>query len=442
MLTPLQDRAAPPASAAMGKVLARAMFASPHLALTLGYPGSLGDPVPFRLSPTIAEALGQEISSMEAQREEIDRDVTAIVRRKQMQKWLLGKVGDVGRDPASLSNLLFPGWPLAKGFIPRGARLYGLFETEEAMPPEALFLSWLPSRTPEALWPDAAFQVDDLDASIIDRLVGALGFPEDVIRSGFEAMVCAVPNQDTNPYIHRDRWRNEGWSDVTGLGRPHELPYWMSWPLEPDSFGDDAIFTSEGVQAEAAKKAYDRHAYARADAHMRCHMSELAARALAGEGKVAIRRAALYDIVYALRRVLQPLHTWCAQASSVTWLAAHQGISLSAARTMLDELAVIWSASRDVWCSVGRETSVASLLLRHVAVSRAALLRILAHPGHPKFGHARVALVFFAMWNAQAPLHRLWRAQKTGGLPDPEDLLSTSFYPTWRRVLEVQLVDD
>lgn len=441
LLPPMMERQDGPPPQHIARILIRSLFSAPHLAHTLGYPGTLGDPVPFRLSPALADAVGLELSALEEEREAADRDTTHALRRTQALRWLWGRSADPTTQPVGLSSLLFPGRPPASGFLRRGGRLYGLFDTREAMPPESLFLPWLPARTDDALWPDAAFALSEIEPAARRQLGTALGLDADVVGQLLDGMICAVPSVDTNPYIHRDRWRNEGWADLTGLGRCEDVPFWATWPLAADAFEEDAIFTRSGLHLEAARKAFHRHALGRAEALLKAHLADLSARVLTGEGKSATRRALLYDIGHALQRVLRPLLLWPTQPETAAWVAQRHQLSEAATAQVLHDLSAIWRESSQAWCDTSRPHSVAIVLLRHLVVSRAALLRTMSHPGHPRYGHARVALVFFATASAALPASRLWRAQ-LGAPPGPEDLLAQWFYPLWRQLIEVQLSDE
>ena len=429
-LAPWTDHDDQPPPPAVATALAAALFAGPHLAHTLDFPGTFGDPIPFRASPLLAEALGVSLAEIQAERARVDAAVAELLRTTTLLRWLWAMGGDPGRDPRALAKLLFGGnGVVVDGFVKRGLRIYALCRTDVVLPPEALQLTWMPTPQPGALWPDATFEPDTLPETVRDDLAQMVGLSREALGERLAAAIAVLPVRDPNAFLQRDRWRNEGWADITGLGVADGGPAWTTWPV-----GDEDVDIAGLGDTDVDLVAwFDRQALRRATAIHRAHHAELAARTLGGEARTGHARALLIDFEPAVEAALQPLVRW-AQAPATHARLAQRWPDRPALGAALAQAA---ASALLRWVDVdGAGPSVARRLTEDLLLRRASLSRLLAHPGHPRFSHARIALLFSAFDANRTPLPSLWAE---GDIPEP---MSRYVYAAWRAVLEAQAGED
>jgi hypothetical protein len=429
-LAPWTDHDDQPPPRTVASALAAALFAGPHLAHTLDFPGTFGDPIPFRASPVLAEALGLTHAEVQAERARVDAAVAELLQTQTLLRWLWALGGDPGRDPRALAGLLFGGRGLAvDGFVKRGLRIYALCRTDVVLPPEALQLTWMPTPQPAALWPDATFEPDALPAAVGRDLARMVGLSSEALGERLRAAIAVLPVRDPNAFLQRDRWRNEGWADITGLGAADGGPAWTTWPV-----GDDDVDLDGLAQPDVDLVAWiDREALRRTTAIHRAHHAELAARTLGGEARTGHARALLIDVEPACEAALAPLLRW-AQAPATHARLAQRWPDRRALGAALAEAA---EAAIPRWVDVdGAGASVARRIAEDLLLRRASLSRLMAHPGHPRFSHARIALLFSAFDAQRTALPSLWA---DGDTPEP---MSRYVYAAWRAVLEAQAGED
>jgi hypothetical protein len=422
------DDAPPPRPVA--SALAAALFVGPHLAHTLDFPGTYGEPIPFRASPMLAEALGLTHAEVQAERARVDASVATLLQTQTLLRALWSAGGDPGRDPRPLAGLLFgPRGPVVEGFVKRGLRIYALCRTDIPLPPEALQLTWMPTPAPAALWPDASFQPEMVPDSVRGELRRMIGVSEEVLAERLRAAIAVLPVRDPNAFLQRDRWRNEGWADLTGLGQADGGPAWTTWPVEDEDV-DLGAWDRDAFDAMAWM---DREALRRVTAVHRAHHAELAARTLGGESRAGHHRALLLDVEAACEVALSPLAQW-ARAPSTHARLAQRWPNRPEIGPALQRAA---DEALPRWVQLGTEApTVARRLTEDLLLRRASLSRLMAHPGHPRFSHARIALLFSAIDAARTSLPSLWAED------DAPEAMSRYVYAAWRSVLEAQAGED
>lgn len=435
---------------AVATALAQALFAAPHVSRTLAVENTMSEQHGFVPSPRLADALGLPLWQLEEIRDDIDRRVATSLRQIRALNWLWYRVDNPSMHPEPLYNLLFPGAgdPQPSRFVRRGGRMYALLPEEHPPPPEALYLRWLPGAAHWSAMPDDHFDSRFIDDGLLRSLGRSIGASPAEVQGLLDRMVCAIPEDYTDAFIRRDRWRNEGWAEVTGLGTAHPGPTWLALPLAPEALDVTAWMglTDDGLELRAPRRVFDRHAMTRVTAMVRGLYSELLARMLSKRPMDPSRQAALFDLGPYIQRILQPLLDWTAQPATHAHVAEKLGVPPSHAAAALAKVRRVWlKAARTSWGgapTADRPHTVQSLLAVHLAVLQASLHRVFRQPPDGRAPHHRVLLLFFAFYAVKAPLGRLWRAGDDGQLPPPEDVIGEWFWCTWRSAMDAIEADD
>lgn len=431
----------PPRAVALA--MAQAIFSAPHLSRTLSVYTTASEHVVFHPSEALAEALGLSELQLEEVRNEIDLKVAQVLRRSRVLHWLWHRAGNPRVQPDPLFHMLFPGavGPTADHFSYRGNRLYAVVDQPHPPPPEALYLQWLPGQERWTCVPDTHFHSRYLDPALTTTIGRAVGMEPAAIASVLDDMVCTVPLADEDAFTMRDRWRNEGWAELTGLGVPTPGSAWLTLPLAADAVDPEGWIAvqEEGLVLQAPARVFDRLAMTRLTAMMHGLYAELCARLLAGRKLDAVDQSWIFDLDPYIQRVLQPLLDWAASPSTRAVIADvlqvdrdHVGAALAKVREgWLKQARTSWGGAP----TPERPYTVQGILAAHLAATQASLSSAYHRPPDARADHHRILLLFFASYMQQASLGRLWRPVD-GKVPPVEDVVGTWFWPTWSRVLD------
>ncbi|MCB9663826.1 MAG: hypothetical protein H6732_06920 [Alphaproteobacteria bacterium] len=432
-----------PPPRAVALAMARALFGSPHLSQTLSVFTTASEYRVFVPSPQLADALGLAPWELEELRNDLDVEVAAFLKQSRALHWLWSKGGNPKIAPAPLWTLLFPGsvQPQAERFAYRGGRLYALVDQPAPPPVEALYLPWLPGSERWTAVPTTHFAARYLDPSLVRSLSRAIGGPEAEIVDLLDEVVCVVPADDEQAFLLKDRWRSEGWSAVTGIGRAHPTPAWLTLRLAPDAIEPDGWLEKQGdgLALKTPTRVFDRHAMGRIATMMNGIYGEICARTLTREKIDAHRQSVLFDLDPYIQRVLQPLLDWAVDPRTHRHLAGRMGVEPEHVGAAMAQVRDGWArAAATSWGGVPTEErpfTVQSILAAHLAVSQASLHRLFHAEDDPRAPHSRILLLFVAHYLKDAPLGRLWKTVD-GKLPPPEDVVGQWFWPLWLRVLD------
>ncbi|HMV67038.1 MAG TPA: hypothetical protein PKA64_09320, partial [Myxococcota bacterium] len=444
---PAARDAVPPRPVALA--MAQALFAVPHLGRTLGsaplatsFPG-------FRANQALSDVLGIPPWELEPLREAVDLRVSAMLRQRRSLMWLWQRSGDPAQQPRALYDTLFPttGGPPPQRFERRGGRLYAVFADTAPLPADALYLRWIAPHRPDALWPDDTFQARYVDDTLVRALGRGLGVTPDEAPELLDNLVCVVPAADDSRFVRLDRWRSEGWADISGLARAADTPAWITLPLTADAMDDDLPIerVAEGVVTRNPRRVFDRQATTRITAVVQGLYAALCARLVAGEPLDGPALARLFDLGPHIQRALQPLLDWPALTATHAHLAHQLGVST-------EEVAGTLALVRDVWLKAAhaswggrsspeRPVTVQTVLATHMAATAWSLVKRWREQGDARVPHQPVLALFFATYAQQAALSRLWRAPD-GTLPPPEDVVGQWFPVLWRRILDTVGLDE
>ncbi len=439
---PLRGRLDGPPPKPVAFAMARAIFASPHLSRTLSTYTTASDTVVFHATDALADALDLPTWQLEELRAESDFIVADVLKQIRVLHWLWQRTGNPRVAPEPLFNSLFPGavQPKATHFAYRGCRLYGVFDQPAPPPPEALFLHWLSGSERWTCVPDRHFSAAYVDTSLLRGCGRAVGASETEVVEILEKIVCAVPAADETGFVHRDRWRSEGWAALSGIGGARPGADWLTLPLTPDAIAPDdwLVATERGLELREPRRVFDRHAMTRLTAMTQGLYAEMCARLLAGRPIEPSHQAWLFDLDPYIQRVLQPLLDWAADARAHRFLAARLGVEVPHVAAAMAQVRDTWlKAARGSWGGVPSESrpqTVQSILAAHLAVSQSSLHRIWRQQADERAAHHRVLLLFFACYLKDAPLGRLWKPIDDR-VPPPEDVVGDWFWGTWMRVL-------
>lgn len=454
---PVRDVAAEPPPRPIARAFATALFAAPHAARTLVVEPPERRPPSLRATPAVADALGLPVPELEELREAVDVGAARALRQARGLRWLWSQGGDPTGRPAALHRLLFPvdGGPETKRFQRRGARLYASVPIRGTLPPEALFLPWLPVGEAELYQPQELFRARWVEAPLLRAMEQALGLRPSESEQLLDNGICPVPEGHENHFLRHDRWRSDGWSELCGLGAAADTPAWLSLRVAPDALDDEPWIERHeaSLAVTAPRRVFDRHALTRSTAVAHALYAELMARAVEGSSDPK-RFAALLDVGPALEGALQPLLDWTERPEVHQHLADRLGAPVAAVASTLAQARQVWDGGgRDEsgprgalagWCarpSEQRPTSVAALLTTHLVVTQLSLQRLLKRAPDRRGDHRHILLLFVATWLREAPLSRLWRSDD-GRLPPMEDVAATWFWGTWQRVLDAVAFED
>lgn len=440
---PVRTRLPGPPPRPIAIAMAQALFSAPHLSRTLSVYTTASDTEVFQPTESLAEALGLPLWHLEEIRAEVDLQVAGVLKQSRALHWLWQRAGNPRVQPEPLFQMLFPGVtePQAHHFAYRGCRLYAVMAQDVPPPPESLYLQWLPGSERWTCIPNSHFAARYLDPSVRRGVARAIGADDDEIITLLDACICTVPTEDEQSFIRRDRWRNEGWAALTGLGRAEQGSAWLTLPLARDAIGPEGWLeaTDKGLTLTQTRRLFDRHAMARLRTMMHGLYSEISARLLAGLTIEPHNQAWLFDLDPYIQRVLQPLLDWAAAPQAQAWLADELGVSNAHVGAAMSQVREGWlKAARTSWGGKPTEQrpfTVQSILAVHLALCQSSLHRLYRQEPDERASHHRMLLLFFAHYHHNAPLGRLWRSEG-GSLPAPEDAVGEWFWGTWLRVLD------
>lgn len=429
--------------------MATALFAAPHLGRTLTWAATPGQLPGFQPSPALSNALGLSLKELEELRDAADLRVSEILRQGRALTWLWQRSGDPRAQPRLLFDQLFPadGTQPPERFVRRGARLYAIFRDPHPLPPESLYLRWLPVRDDGCLWPDDTFQARYVDDLVVRAMVRSIGVPSESARTMLDNLVCVVPNADESRFLRRDRWRSEGWADLTGLARASDVPSWITSAMLPDALDDEPVLerTENGIACRHARRIFDRHATTRVTAAVQGLYAEICARQLSGEPPDTAALLRIFDLGTCIQRALGPLLTWPTQHSVHQHWAKQLQVPVNAVAAAMNQMQEVWMrAAQTSWGGSPtdeRPVTVQTVLTSHLAATLHSMQRAWRAGGDPRIPHQPLILLFFASYVRQVPLGRLWRAPD-GTLPAPEDVIGQWFGVMWRRVLDAYGIDE
>lgn len=444
-LTPTEDAIPEAAAVAM----AGALLAEPHSRRTLAVQSTASESIVIRADAALTVALSLSDDVVIALRNDIDRRVAEVLTRIRAMQTLWSRSGNPRRDPLGLHRLLFPGeadLPAIR-YQRNGCRLYAIVQMKQPPPPESLSMPWHPDAPGWSALPDHRFDPSHLDDSLLRTVGRAIGVSGDALRDMLGRIVCVIPEEGAATFMARDRWRAEGWADVTGLGAPRSALDGLE-RLTPASLQPETWMTATpegGVAMHNAQRVFDAVARQRVTTLLRGLYTELCARQLARHGRQPADQAALFDLPTFMRHALQPVIDWTGRPDVQAHVAQTVGVSPAAAAAALAQLRDVWSRQVDgPWCgapSAKRPHTIVGILTAHLARVQASLSTLERHPPDPRAAHHRMLLLFFAHHVARAPLGRLWRPVN-GQLPEPEDIAGAWFWPAWQRVLDVAAEPD
>lgn len=424
--------------------MAQALFAEPHSRRTLAVQSTASESLVIRADETLADALGLSSWELDELRNDVDRRVADVLARIRAMQWLWHRAGNPRNDPTPLHRMLFPGGGdvVPTRYLHKGCRLYCIARMERPPPPESLFLPWMPGNETWDARPDHAFDPRFLDDGLVRALSRSIGRDDDATRALLASVVCVIPEAEAKSFLARDRWRSEGWSDVTGLGMARPGASWIAESAPRDTFDVTewmARTDQGGVAVQGARRAFDTAARQRVGLMLHSLYAELCARQLADAGLPASGQPVLFDIAPYIQRVLQPLVKWTARDDVRDHVASTLDITPETASAALKRIGAAWSdLARTSWGGVPsdeRPHTIQGILAAHLARVQASLAQIRRMEPDPRADHHRMLLLFFAFHVSNAPLGRLWRPEG-GRVPDPEDVPGAWFWPTWRRVLD------
>jgi hypothetical protein len=427
---------------AVGVAMAQAVFSAPHVARTLAVDTTLSDHHGFQPTAHLADALGLPLWELEEIRDDIDRRVASFLKQTRALNWLWFRFDNPSIHPRPLYNTLFPGstGPEPERFVRRGGRLYVVLPQSDPPPLESLYLRWISPRGRWTVTPDDYFSSRYVDESVRRGIARGIGADTEETERILDNMICAVPTGESRAFIVRDRWRNEGWAELSGLGMAEPSPAWLTWAMPPEAVDVKSWLTvsEQGLAVTGPRRVFDRHAVMRITAMMHGLYAELCARVLSGEPIDPLQQAPLFDLGPYIQRALQPMLDWAASVETHVHLANELGVDPAHIRQALHQVRDIWlKSARTSWGGVpaeGRPHTVQSILTTHLVVAQQMLHHFYRMPPDPRGPHHRVVVLFFAHYAQQAALGRLWKAEE-GELPPAEDVLGEWFWGTWQRVL-------
>lgn len=442
VLRPMETTPAPPPRA-VGVAMAHALFAVPHISATMSAKTTLSETSSFVPTDPLAEALGLPRWEVDDIREEVDYRVAMLLKQVRALQWLWTRQDHPRINPAPLISTLFPGAPPGTDvhFSRSGLRLYAAVDDEPAPPTSSLYLTWRSTSRGWPRQPDLRFDARYVDASLLRAMGRALGTSAEEARSMLANLVCVIPKSQRDHYITHDRWRSEGWADLTGIGVAGTGASWITRALAPDALDEEDWLeaTSEGIALRGARRVFDRHALARITAITRASFAELLARELSKQDAPGPAEAALFDLSPAIQRGLQPMLDWAASSRTHAHVARKIGATEADVAAALSQVRQSWlNAAQTSWGGIPspqRPHTVQTILATHLALSQASLRRSARMAPDPRMPHRKVILLFMAHYAAAAPIGRLWRPVD-GALPPPEDVLGEWFWGCWQRVLD------
>ncbi len=430
---------APPRQVAVA--FAQALFSASHVSRTLAVASTTSDAGPFIATNRLSEALGLPLWEIEDLRGENDRRASEVLKRARALNWLWSRFPNPRNNPQPLFNTLFQGAvaPVAERFARQGSRLYAVVPQPSPPPPEALYLRWLGEAEHWTCLPDNHFAARYVDRAIVRGLERGVGCQGDEADRILDNLVCTIPTEGERVFLDHDRWRSEGWAELTGLGVVSPGPDWLPLPLAPDAIDTDEwlVPTGDGLTLRSPRAVFDRHAMTRMTAMTQAIYAEMCARLLADRTD-PMEQVWLFDLGRSIQRCLQPMVDWARAARTRDHVAAARGLPPQLVGDALNQAADAWEQSiASSWGGMpdaSRPHTVQTILASHLAVTQSALQSAWRRPPGSRAPHRRVLLLFFAHYAAHAPLGRLWRPVD-GQLPPPEDLVGQWFWGTWERVM-------
>lgn len=450
-LEKLTQRLVPEASSALqtppprriAVAMALAIFSQPHLSTTFRGPGS-GDRPVRALPPLVAtnevleSALGLSTWELDDLREEVDRRAGGVLKQTTLVNWLTARYP----DGSKLFPLLFPG---ADGvdnptIVQCGAHLYAMVDGVDTEP-GALFLPWLQSTPATGLSPLTAFRGRYVDAGLKAALARGIGANADEISDLLERTLTMIPRDQSEAFLVRDRWRNEGCSAVTSLGHAYPRMAWLTREVNPEDLQWKKWLKAgaSGASLTNPIAPFDTLTKTRVHHTLEALYTDLLARLYADPaGERSTDEIDRYDLGAQVRAVLDPLLRWTRSKSSATWLARATGVSPDEAQSLLAQLHSQWSDRSIYWTQPTVEQFTHSVLAKWVstlACLDGTLRHLLAEEPDPRWNHRDVLFLFAAHYITEAPADRALLAHGIDPA-SPGMAIGRWFTPTWRRVLD------
>jgi hypothetical protein len=297
-MRPMNTSSVMPPPRAVGVAMAHALFTAPHLVATMSAQTTISDAHSFMPSDALADALALPRWEIDDLREEVDYRVSTLLKRMRALQWLWTRQDHPRLNPGPLVATLFPGAPpdTPVHFSRSRLRLYAAIDAPNPPDTSSLYLTW---RSDARTWPadpDLRFDARYVDTSVLRSLGRALGTTADEARDMLAEIVCVIPKSARDAFITHDRWRADGWADLTGIGAGDAS--WLTRTLAADALDDEGWLegTSEGVAVRSARRVFDRHALARMTTIYQQSLAELCARTLARSDASEADVAATFDL--------------------------------------------------------------------------------------------------------------------------------------------------
>ncbi len=428
--------AAPPRAVAVA--MAKALFSLPHVARTLAVATTLSDVHAFVVNPGLARALGLPMWELEDIRDHVDEQAALQFKRMRAMNWLWYRFSKTDDGLTQMWQALFPGLshiqPVA--MEREGSRIYLVVPQPRPPAAESLYLRFHPQRASWSIEPDGLFRAEWMDPALLGGIARSVGAERDELILMLDQMITVVPQAQGEAFKARDRWRSEGWAELTGLGRSTPSTGWVTWRIPSDGIdlGEGLLPDPQGkVSATTLQVLFDRHAAGRVTAVLHGIYAEFMARLLSAEVAGPMPTSALFDLRTYVSQALAPLLDWTRSEDTHRWLARQLGLGTADAADYLSKVGRIWHQRMNrVWLNP-EPGGLLSLLTGHLAALGTSATKLWYLTPDQRSAHHRCLLLFLAHYLQTARVDRLWAGD------DPvDDVASRWFWGTWQRVLDSQ----
>ena len=253
----------PPRRVALAMALA--ILAQPHLSVTFHDLDPVGDdhavrpPKPYSESAliidteTLCDALALSAWELDQLREEIDRNVSYLLKQQRALRWLWARYAKPNTEEEGLLSILFSGITSTESrLFGIGGQLYGLLDGQCLQGPNALYTPFLQAQSVEGIQPRGTFVGKFLDSSLIHNLAKGIGADEEETLSLLHNMISCVPRHESQAFVGRDMWRIMGFDRMTHLTQGYSATQWLTAPLAQKSIHPvDSWIDIEGGRIDA-----------------------------------------------------------------------------------------------------------------------------------------------------------------------------------------------
>lgn len=449
----------PPRRVALAMALA--ILAQPHLSVTFSDLDPVGEDNTVRLirpyseSPLIidtenlCEALALSAWELDQLREEIDRNVSYLLKQQRALRWLWARYAEPKDDAEGLLSILFSGISSAESRLYGiGGQLYGLLDGQCLQGPNALYTPFLNAQNQDGIRPRGTFVGKFLDSSLIHNLAKGIGADEEETLSLLHNMISCVPRDKSHAYVGRDMWRIMGFDRMTHLTQGYSATQWLTAPLDPKGVHPMNSWIDVGnglIDVPLAEHRFDSLVIPRIQMLMNQTLAQNLTQLLIEDHPVSTSSkhpwVSLNDIdLLALKRhmnsVVAPVLSWpksVTGAQNIATISEGTGLSVAEIQKQITE---IWTQRyQSLWISAPKASGHQSTLTRLIAhqCRRVVSHRKIWHRS-PIYGlpHRHVMALFSGFYFSEIPLERCWHEAGDAQGADP---VGQWFWPTWQHIL-------